>query len=100
MDNTIPISGKVLVTGGAGFIGSHLVDFLSTLNVQIDIIDFVKPYAALKTPHRSFQIDLNEYLDSSQCDLSRYDYIFHLAGNAHPFPSVENPVKDFNMNLN
>ena len=50
-------------------------------------------------PHKFFQIDLNEYLNSPECDLSRYDYIFHLAGNSHPLRSVENPIKDFNINL-
>ena len=34
---------RILITGGSGFIGSHLVDLLLKLKYKITVLDLVKP---------------------------------------------------------
>jgi len=92
-------SRKVIVTGGAGFIGSHLVDQLVAAGNQVTVIDNLangKPEnlkAALGTGQVQFvQADINDlsviqpYFDDAYC-------VFHLAGLADIVPSVEDPRK-------
>ena len=80
---------KVLVTGGAGFIGSHLTDKLVKLNYEVDVLDdFTTGLIENKNSAANYLVrDINENID----DLNGYDIIFHLAAMARIQPSFDNP---------
>jgi len=94
---------KIIVTGGAGFIGSHLVDALVREQAKVTVLDMLAPDAlhnlndSLKkiTYHRVDLIDLEKTLKM----LDFADIVFHLAGNASVPISVQNPSLDFNANV-
>lgn len=79
---------KVLITGGAGFIGSKLTQKLSLLGCQIKIVDKAK----VGSP------DLKKFLTNPK-NLEKFDLIFHLAGNSSIQPSIENPRFDLEQNV-
>ena len=95
---------KSLVTGGAGFIGSNLVDQLVKLGHQVIVLD------NLSTGHLS-NLDqvkskikfINVDISSSEVSIYKYfenvDWIFHLAGLADMIPSISNPDKYFQANV-
>lgn len=94
----------VLVTGGAGFIGSHLVEKLITFGAQITVIDNLSTGSLvnLQSVINNLSLvvgDLGDLLRWHRFTLEQYDYIFHLAANPYIPPSVENPVYDFQQNL-
>lgn len=94
---------RVLVTGGAGFIGSHLVEELTREGAQVTVID------DLSTGHRDNLLGVAGKITLQKLDIchvawpellgDRYDVVFHLAGNAYVPPSVERPGWDFQSNL-
>jgi UDP-glucose 4-epimerase len=94
----------VLVTGGAGFIGSHLVEALLHRGAQITILDNLSSGSQANLAGVIDRVDLRR-LDL-RCDDLRpllaergFETIFHLAGNADiPF-SVQHPRQDFETNL-
>lgn len=96
---------KVLVTGGAGFIGSHLVDKLMKLNNSIIVLDslissteeYLKPYFN----SNRFQFIKGDLRDDSifKNFEESIDYIFHLAADPDVKTSVKNPVNSFNHNV-
>ncbi len=95
---------RVVVTGGAGFIGSHLVEQLVSLNAQVTVIDNLatgrlENLAGVSSKINLIQDELVNVLRTNQVALSNYDYVFHLAANPYIPPSVENPVYDFQANL-
>jgi UDP-glucose 4-epimerase len=80
--------GKVLVTGGAGFIGSHLVDALMVRgdevcvfdNLSIGSLENVRRW--LDSPNFTFiKGDLLSPADLEKLEIERYSVIFHLAAN-------------------
>tara|TARA_Y100001970_G_C14129183_1_gene800692 strand:+ start:267 stop:1274 length:1008 start_codon:yes stop_codon:yes gene_type:complete len=95
----------VCVTGGAGFIGSHLVKELSNYECKIIIIDNlstgrlsnIKQF--LKKKNIKFiKKDLSK-IRNLKYILNKTDYIFHLAALADIVPSIENPKKYFQSNV-
>ena len=95
----------VLVTGGAGFIGSHLVEHLIELGATVTVMDSLSTSSLNNLQPVVSQIewvigDLGDLLRWQKIDLNQFDFIFHLAANPYIPSSVENPVFDFNANLN
>jgi UDP-glucose 4-epimerase len=94
---------NVLITGGAGFIGSHIVDELINDN-NITILDNLTTGSINNIPttdNENLNIikeDIrNTNLDDLTCDI---DYIFHLAAMGSVPLSVDKPVECFDINLN
>ena len=96
---------KCLVTGGAGFIGSHLVDQLLDAGHDVCVVDNLSSgrlknlELALQHPNCSFvQADI---VDRNEIEplFKNMDWVFHLAGVADIVPSIENPELYFNVNV-
>lgn len=84
---------NVLVTGGAGFIGSHTADKLIGLGFNVVIIDRNKPkYANDSAVY--YQSDLNDPDIEEIFKKHTFDYVIHLAAQASVAVSVEDPVHD------
>lgn len=81
---------KVLVTGGAGFIGSVLANHLTKRGYEVEILDF-ETYAADVTRLNGQVLhcmDIKEPIHLSQ----QYDYILHLAAETHVNNSIKDPL--------
>lgn len=93
---------NVLVTGGAGFIGSHLVEALVARGDEVTVLDDLRG-AAISNLDAVLDRVRFEEADLFSSDLDAYvrgaDQVFHLAANAYVPPSVENPLYDFELNL-
>ena len=94
---------KSIVTGGAGFIGSNLVDLLIKKGHRVIVLDnFSTGRRENLSQHKKnikiFNVDI-----SKDIKLDKYfknvDYVFHLAGLADIVPSIENPEKYFKSNV-
>lgn len=91
----------VLITGGAGFIGSHLAQRLRDLGKEVTVLDVVPPPLALK--RLGPRID---YIQGSVTDpalveqlVPRHDCIFHLAALLGVRRTMEQPVEMIENNL-
>ena len=71
---------KVLITGGAGFIGSYLSNRLVKENYSVDVVDnqLRGDYTRLDKRVKIYNIDLTKFEELSQLP-KNYDWIFHLA---------------------
>lgn len=88
---------KSIVTGGAGFIGSHLVDELLKLGHDVTIIDDLSTGDRKNIPKQAhfynFSLgnpDFVRFLDHALIDA---DYVFHLAANPQIDAGLENPLE-------
>lgn len=96
---------KALVTGGAGFIGSHLCELLLAKGhevVALDNLSCGRP-ANLRDfeRHERFrfvQADIRD-LSGMRPAFADIDWVFHLAGLADIVPSIEQPAQYFNTNV-
>ena len=93
---------KAIVTGGAGFIGSNLVDKLIDMGVEVHIIDdlstgFEKNINPKATFHKIDISTLNP--DLAWWEFKNTDVIFHLAALARVQPSIENPIPFDKVNI-
>ena len=86
---------KSLVTGGAGFIGSHIVDKLIELGHEVMVID----NESSEVHEHFYYNDKAKYyiLDIANYDDTRYlyegvDYVFHCAAESRIQPAIENPL--------
>ena len=88
---------KVIITGGCGFIGSHLADYLIGLSYQVIVIDNLSVGRKdniknlIGNPNFSFfHFDIKDY-SSIEPLFNGVDYVFHLAALADIVPSIEKP---------
>jgi UDP-glucose 4-epimerase len=95
--------GRAIVTGGAGFIGSHLVDVLLEHGSDVVVIDNFATGRLDNLKHVADRIRV-ERCDVNDADrlreiIGRGDTVFHLAGLADIVPSIERPTDYFQANV-
>jgi UDP-glucose 4-epimerase len=103
--NKSTISMKILITGGAGFIGSHLADELIRRDHDVYIIDDISTGQLanidqlLACPRLTLYIDsiLNEAL--LQTLVSDVDIIFHLAASVGVKRILDHPIHSIDVNV-
>jgi UDP-glucose 4-epimerase len=88
---------RALVTGGAGFIGSHIVDKLISMNYEVIVIDNQS-----STVHEQFYFNSSPKAVYYNHDITNYESIrhlfdgvsvvFHLAAESRIQPSIDNPL--------
>mgnify|MGYP003115987516 FL=1 len=92
---------KALVTGGAGFIGSHIVDALINRDYEVIVIDDESSTAN----EEFFYNDKAHYIKKSICDpdtktcYAGVDYVFHLAAHSRIQPALQNPIECVETNV-
>ena len=91
---------RAIVTGGAGFIGSHVVDALVARGDEVAVVDSLV-HGSKDNVNAGAQLhvrDIREPLDDL-FDAVRPEAVFHLAAQADVRVSVANPVEDADVNV-
>jgi len=96
---------KVIVTGGAGFIGSHLTEALLKLGCLVTVIDNLTTgrkqnlQGLISDPHlKVVYADINDTRKIKPL-FKGADFVFHLAALADIVPSIVNPLNYFRANV-
>lgn len=92
--------GKIFITGGAGFIGSHLAEELSSNGSTIVIYDNLSTgniTNLIGVPHSFTRGDILDY-ESLKKAMSGCRYVFHLAAATSVVESMSNPEKYIEIN--
>ena len=97
---------RVIITGGCGFIGSHLADFLIDSNNEVVVVDNLS-IGRLENINHLFehskftflQADITDF-DSIEIVFKDADWVFHFAALADIVPSIENPNEYYRSNVN
>ena len=97
---------NVLVTGGAGLVGSHLVEKLLNLSARVFVLDIVvlpKSYFESQQLEKQAKLLMVDLADSDKVrqvvEENRIDYIFHLGAQALVTEAVINPRRTFESNV-
>ncbi|BAP61379.1 NAD-dependent epimerase/dehydratase [Methanococcus maripaludis KA1] len=88
---------KILVTGGAGFIGSHIVDILIENGHDVSILDNLST-GNEKNLNVLAKFIKGDILDKN-LDLTGFECVIHEAAQINVRTSVENPTLDGNINI-
>jgi len=94
---------NIIILGGAGFIGSHLVDELLKKKCKIKIIDNLSTGRIENIKHIKNKIKfINADISESgewQNEFKNIDFVFHLAALADIVPSIDNPEEYYKTNV-
>lgn len=93
---------RVLVTGGAGFIGSHLTDRLLLEGHEVTVLDDLSTGVISNLPkHRRLRIEVGDVADQGAVAsvMAGQEVVFHLAAVASVQASVDDPVATNRTNL-
>ena len=95
---------RILVTGGAGFIGSHISEALVAKGYEVTVLD---DFSSGKKENLSSIIDKINLIEGSVTEkdivkdaVSGVDYIFHEAAFISVIESISNPEKTHEINVN
>ena len=92
---------KCLVTGGMGFIGSHIVESLLSDGHTVIVID----NKSASENSEFYKFDGATYCEKDICDASTHelyrdvDCVFHLAAEARIQPAIKNPIRSAQTNV-
>lgn len=92
---------KVLVTGGAGFIGSHIVDKLIQENYQVVVVDNLSTGLRnnLNAKAKFIEMDIRSRELINLFNEEQFDYVIHEAAQTMVPKSIENPEYDCHVNI-
>ena len=96
---------KTIVTGGCGFIGSHIVDKLLEQGHEVTVLDNFSTGRIENLEHQKNAKNL-KIIEADICNQNKImkyfmdvDWVFHLAALADIIPSIQNPEKYFKSNV-
>ena len=98
---------KILITGGAGFIGSHIVDACLQRGDEVFVIDNLSTGQRENMAHHAGDSSLH-FFEADICDTVRMEEIFtetrpeavfHLAAQINVRESIKNPSYDIKVNI-
>jgi len=92
---------NIIVTGGAGFIGSNLVDKLVLLGHDVLVIDNLSTgnVTNINDKARFLEADICDKIDLQKAGLDTVDFVFHLAAQINLRKSLEDPIHDAETNI-
>ncbi len=92
---------KVLITGGCGFIGSHISELLASKGYEVVVVDNLCTgnYCSSAYPISYYELDYISPKIKEVFEKERPDYVIHLAAQVDINTSMENPVYDAEVNL-
>jgi UDP-glucose 4-epimerase len=94
---------KVLITGGAGFIGSHLCDSLVAKGFKVSILDNLSTGSSSNISHLIGKIEVNHgnIMDQKLVEslVSKADLVFHLAAAVGVKTILKNPIESMSTNF-
>ncbi|PWA12711.1 UDP-glucose 4-epimerase [Pueribacillus theae] len=93
---------KAIVTGGAGFIGSHLVEELINNGAEVHVLDNLTS-GDLHNIHSSTVVHIEDIRSEKAKEIilrEKPDALFHLAAQADVERSIRNPRDDADVNIN
>ena len=96
---------KALVTGGCGFIGSHLVEHLISKGFDVNVLDNMSTGRKSNLEHIKesnkitiYEGDLQD-IKIVQDSIIACDYVFHLAASVGVFNIIQNPIASLTTNI-
>ncbi|MBI4079390.1 MAG: GDP-mannose 4,6-dehydratase [Candidatus Levybacteria bacterium] len=98
---------KILITGGAGFIGMHLADYFLSKRKHVTILDnfsrkgvtYNAAYLSKKYPRITIvKTDVRDFATVKR-KVKKHDVVIHLAGQVAVTTSIANPRADFENNV-
>ncbi len=97
----MPEGKTALVTGGAGFIGSHMVDRLLELEYRVVIIDDLSNGKIKNLNHHAtfHHADITQPSSAEVFEKEKPDLIFHMAAQTSVTRSTKEPILDTNVNV-
>lgn len=94
---------KAIVTGGCGFIGSHIVDKLISMDIETLVIDNLSATSNEKFYYNNlakyYNIDICDYQNLESIFAENIDVVFHLAAESRIGPAIENPTLAVKTNV-
>lgn len=93
---------KILVTGGLGFVGSHLVDSLADAGYNVTVMDNLCSESSSKTYMRedvTYWIDDVRNINTYKYTNESFDLVYHLAALARIQPSFKDPLTYLSIDI-
>ncbi len=96
-DKGYKVSGKIVVVGGSGFIGSHTADYLSKKGYQVTIFDCTES-AYLRSDQNMVIGDILD-VDLLGKTIEGAEFVYNFAGLADLNQALDNPLKTAKINI-